>query len=176
MSSFRSFKTVFTDLEPDWRPLGAVSRVVRASPDLPPFHPGEFMCMATLENRRKGIVLRLYKHYDTRRYINIDQAGHTYEYWPGSDEQWERDKAVTPDFGGRYRLHRSLRHAVDRLGLWEFEGAQLMRSFPPEKWPADPNDLAIGAYMDGDRFAWIQACSTVPDDLPVDESDDCTPG
>lgn len=166
MSSFRTFKTVHVDREPDWRPLAAVSRVVRATPDLPSFHPGEFMCMATLENRRKGVVLRLYKHYDTRRYINLDQAGHAYEYWPGSDEQWERDREVTPRFGGRYRLHRSLEHAVHRLGLWELECGRLGRSFPPEKWPADPDDMAIGAYMDGERFAWIMACSTRPLDPP----------
>src|SRR5690606_39507577 len=62
--------------------------------------------------------------------------GHAYEYWPGSDEQWERDCEVTPRFGGRYRLHHSLEHAVHRLGLWELECGRLGRSFPPEKWPA----------------------------------------
>lgn len=125
--------------------------------------------MATLENRRKGLVIYLYKHYDTRRYINLDSAGHAYEYCY-SKEQWERDNAGRPDFGGRYRLHRSLEHAVARLGLWEFEDGRLGRSFPPEKWPSDPDDMAIGAYMDGERFAWITACS-VPLDGAVDIDD-----
>lgn len=124
--------------------------------------------MATVENRRKGVVLRLYKHYDTRRYINLDEAGHAYEFWYSSEAQWERDHEVTPRFSGRYRLHRSLEHAVARLGIWEMECGQLGRSFPPDQWPADPDDMAIGAYMDGERFAWITAHSVPLDDLAGD--------
>ncbi len=43
---------------------------------------------------------------------------------------------------------------------------------PPEKWPADPDDLAIGAYMDGDRYAWIVASSRTPADVEPDEIGD----
>ena len=66
-------------------------------------------------------------------------------------------------FGGPVTLTPALRAAHRAIGLAATE-------------PLGEQVLAIGAYMDGDRFAWIQACSTVPDDLPVDESDDCTPG
>jgi hypothetical protein len=129
--SGRSFATRF-DVSGDavWQPLEAVARVARSSAHLAPFHEGEFMFMGTVSNARKRLDVHLYKHVDTRRYLNLDVAGHAYAYLgPVS-------YTVDTTTGGRYRRFRSLRDAIDRVGFWEFEGERcLYRSFPPEAWP-----------------------------------------
>lgn len=123
--------------EPVWFPLEQVARLSRLSDRMPAFHPGEFMYMARVFNRRKRLDIYLYKHYDTRRYINLDAAGHAYEY-RGQVPGREDDVGL----GGRYRRHRSLLEGVRRLGLWQFDDEpRLWRSFPPEEWPSD--ELAI---------------------------------
>lgn len=124
-----SFTTTL-DLEtgPDWAPLEAVARVVRQSPDLPQFHPGEFMYMATLHAARSQVRIHLYKHVDTRRYLNLDDGGHAYAY------QYRLGDGHAANFGGRYRRYRNFLDALDRLDLQAFERERLFRSFPPEEW------------------------------------------
>lgn len=136
MSHRRTFGTTYCSLdEPDWAPLEALSALARSSPDLPSFHPGEFMWMCSVENKRKRLVIHLYKHIDTRYYINLDAAGHAYEfrYDPELDDD---DRRGDSQFSGRYRLHRSVDEAIWRLRLWEFEHG-LFRSFPPSEWASD---------------------------------------
>ena len=74
----------------------------------------------------------MYKHVDTRRYLNLDVAGHAYAYLgPASPE-------VDTTTGGRYRRYRLLLDAIDPVGFWEFEGEPcLYRSFPREAWQPD---------------------------------------
>jgi hypothetical protein len=144
--SGRSFATRFdVPVETVWQPLEAVARVARSSTHLPPFHEGEFMFMGTVSNARKRLEIHLYKHVDTRRYLNLDVGGHAYAYLgPASPE-------VDATTGGRYRRYRSLSDAMNQVGFREFEGEPcLYRSFPPEAWP--PVALAMrraGACRDG---------------------------
>lgn len=130
----RRFATIGIDPdEPEWGPLEAVARVSRMTPELPSFHPGEFMYMYRVDNERKGLRIHLYKHIDTRRYINLDDAGHAYEYCGSVAEE-----ITAEHFGGSYRRHRSLADGIAGLELWLFEAEpSFHRSFPPERWPVD---------------------------------------
>lgn len=119
--------------DPVWLPLEQVARLSRLSARIPAFHPGEFMYVARVFNARKGLDIHLYKHRDTRRYLNLDAAGHAYEY-RGIVPGREGDIAS----GGRYRRHRSLVEGIRALELWMFDQhPPLWRSFPPEEWPSD---------------------------------------
>ena len=133
----RSFATRYDDgVEAVWQPLEAVARVARSSARLASFHEGEFMFMGAVSNARKPLTIHLYKHCDTRRYLNLDVAGHAYAYVGSA----ARDEDATS--GGRYRRYRSLCDAVDHVGFWEFEGERcLYRSFPSEAWPPDERSM-----------------------------------
>ena len=72
--------TVFTEhASPVWGPLEAVARVARSRAELPAFHECEFMYMATV-CARKHLCIHLYKHIDTRCYLNLDNDGRAYAY------------------------------------------------------------------------------------------------
>lgn len=128
----RPFNTLLDlDSEPEWAPLQQIARLSRESHELPSFHEGEFMYMARLTNARKRLTIHLYKQYDTRRYLNLDDAGHAYEY-RGSPDTYDQSS------GGKYRVHRSLAEAVERLEVWRFHtDVRWLRSFPPDAWPPD---------------------------------------
>jgi hypothetical protein len=72
---------------PDWKPLeGVLSRE----------HCAEFMFMGTTG----GIVL--YKHWDTRRYLNIDsETGRFYQYVDGDYAAISREQALEHVYGSR---------------------------------------------------------------------------
>lgn len=127
----RSFDTRVSEPEsPIWGPLEAVARVIRSRPELPAFHTGEFMFMATVACCQKPLRIHLYKHIDTRRYLNLDDGGHAYAY-----RDLAADRADTRT-GGRYQRYRTLVDAIEHLELWLFEiKPQFFRSFPPEEWP-----------------------------------------
>jgi hypothetical protein len=92
-----------------WAPLEGVARTVRGVRRYQFFDLGDFMLMGCeIRSPRPRVVL--YKHYYTRRYLNLDDGGHAYRY------AVPRSK---PDGPGRYLKHRSLADAVDHLGLWE---------------------------------------------------------
>jgi hypothetical protein len=115
-----------------WGPLEAVARLSRVGPDLPPFHPGEFMYMGRVDAMRKrGLRIHLYKHRDTRCYLNLDDGGHAYAYCGSNGGE-------NPVFGGRYRLLPNLFEAVERLDFWCFDAYPGSRTLPPEEWPRDP--------------------------------------
>lgn len=118
--------------EPVWQPLEQVAKVVRQSSELPHFHHGEFMYMAAVVNKRLRVRIHLYKHIDTRRYLNLDDGGHAYAYLPKPDDPDAMDS------GGRYRRYAAMDIAIIRLDLGAFQRERLYRSFPPEEWPADP--------------------------------------
>lgn len=82
--------------EADWEPLERLCELLRRDSII--LEPGEFMhmCEAT---RPDGLVLQLYKHIDTRRYLNLDANGHAYAY-----RHRER--------GTRYDLHDNILDAV----------------------------------------------------------------
>ncbi len=128
----RSFLTKYVEVtSPDWRPLETLSSLVRQRPDLPHFHPCEFMYMCAVRVPRRQLVIHLYKHIDTRRYLNLDDVGHAYAYvYRETDPVWG-------ETGGRYRRLASVHAAIDRLHLHLFEPERLWRSFPPERWPPD---------------------------------------
>jgi hypothetical protein len=85
--------------EPDWRPLEALARICRAHPELPDLDPGAFMYMGRYDEPDRVPIL-LYKHTLTRRYLNVDPAGHAYRYTP------------SPAGAGRYEPIRDLGSAL----------------------------------------------------------------
>jgi hypothetical protein len=118
--------------EPVWSPLEAVARLARSRPDVPSFHAGEFMFMATVRGTREQLAIHLYKHIDTRRYLNLDEDRNAYAYLgPAPD-------GTDASSGGRYQRYGALVDAITHLELGRYEvDPPLFRSFPPEAWPSD---------------------------------------
>jgi hypothetical protein len=109
----RSFLTEMDiDADPAWEPLAAVARVARASSELPSFHEGEFMYMTAVRNAGKRLTIHLYKHIDTRKYLNLDDAGHAYAY------RYNESDPHDGISGGRYRRYRNLVDALEAVDLW----------------------------------------------------------
>lgn len=101
--------TIDLDAEPVWQPLEAIAGISDRSTGLPCLHMDRFMYMAAVANRRKHLRVHLYKHIDTRRYLNIDDAGHAYAFWrPPADD-------TNLDDAGGYRAYRSLADAIGHV-------------------------------------------------------------
>jgi len=83
------------DTQPDWRPLElAVSREQLC----------DFMHMGKVGN------IQLYKHRNTRRYLNIDAcSGLCFEYTSGQYQSIERDWAIAYALGSYRDTSRPLR-------------------------------------------------------------------
>lgn len=97
---------------PDWiAPLLTVAAALEKSTRIADsfFDPDDFMIMGWYRRRGKSTIM-LYKHRDTRRYLNVDSEGTT--YWYVAAPLHSRSE-------GSYRHYATLRLAVDRLGLWE---------------------------------------------------------
>jgi hypothetical protein len=91
---------------PDWRPLVAVARLSRTSDVLLSLDEQDFMYMAAASSVHRAFTIHLYKHRETRCYLNLDGAGHAYRYCgpiPGDDAEL---------MSGTYRLHQSLAAAL----------------------------------------------------------------
>jgi hypothetical protein len=129
----RPITTAFAEqVTPLWAPLEGVALVARSRADLPSFHEGEFMYMATLFSAPDDLRLHLYKHFDTRRYLNLDVEGRAYAHLG------EAAGTADPRSAGRYQRYRTLADAIDRVELWLFDlEPGFHRSFPPEEWPED---------------------------------------
>jgi hypothetical protein len=128
----RSFLTRF-DLGCDavWGPLEQVARLARGSAELPSLHEAEFMYMGAVRHDRKRLTIHLYKHQDTRKYLNLDDAGQAYAYrYVASDPHDETA-------GGRYHRYGDLGAALAAVDLWLFDEPCFFRSLPPEAWPTD---------------------------------------
>jgi hypothetical protein len=96
-------------LDASWRePLSAVARAIVGQHRYRFFDLSDFMIMAKVV-RRPRPTLVLYKHYYTRRYINLDAGAHAYRYSAPRD-------LSRP---GRYLPYRTLTAALDALVLWE---------------------------------------------------------
>lgn len=63
------------DTEPRWEPLEQLARICQAHPLLPDLDADHFMYMGRLVGRGRPPILQ-YKHIFTRRYLNLDHAGH----------------------------------------------------------------------------------------------------
>ena len=138
-------------LDPSWTsPLEAVGRAIRGVRRYQFFELEDFMIMCKV-HRLPRPDLVLYKHYFTRRYLNLDAAGHAYRYFP------PRDPASTRS--GQYRLHRNLPTAMDHLGLWQLPWMKpelLQHRYGltwHERWVIHPEELgddtalgAVGRY------------------------------
>lgn len=72
--------------EPHWAPLEDLAAVI-GSVDGVRLEPDEFMWMGRVD-RPQCSPIELYKHHDTRLYLNIDGAGHTYRFQQGRYEAW----------------------------------------------------------------------------------------
>lgn len=97
-------------LPDEWtRPLESAARAIAGMRRYRYFELGDFMLMGK-EVRRPRPDVHLYKHVHTRRYLNLDQAGHAYRYIG--------PRAPESNYSGRYVAHRDLRTALDHLELW----------------------------------------------------------
>lgn len=95
-------------LDSSWTaPVEGVARIAIADPRYEFFDLSDFMIMARVLRRPRPSIV-LYKHYYTRRYINLDDDGHAYRY--GAPRSLAGD--------GRYVRHRDLWQALDHLELW----------------------------------------------------------
>jgi hypothetical protein len=92
-----------------WAPLEGIARLVVGEPAYQFFDVDDFMLMVRLV-RPPRPAITLYKHRETRRYLNLDDAGHAYRYVAPRDDSKSN---------GRYVAHRDLREALDHLRLWE---------------------------------------------------------
>ncbi len=93
------------DDEPSWEPLERVLRLGITVPGCRPPTVGDFMYMCRLVAQGEP-DLHLYKHIDSRMYLNLDDAGHAYEFLGCVGED-----------GSRYRPWRDLRSAIEHLEL-----------------------------------------------------------
>lgn len=89
------------------------------------------MFMSTVVGDRVGLTVHLYKHRDTRRYLNLDDRGRAYCYCGSTPSEVGRSI-------GWYRRYSSVVKAIEHLELHLFDADNpLYRSFPPEEWPRD---------------------------------------
>jgi hypothetical protein len=114
---------------PDWSPLERVAEVCRVGAGLPPLDPADFLYMACAVTAG-GLRVHLYKNRYSRRYLNLDEAGHAYRYVV----ERRRNRPVTT---ARYEplpdLRGALRRAVGQLPV-------ALRAAPPS--PARPSRSA----------------------------------
>ncbi len=95
-----------------WAPLHLVEDSLATSTRLDDsfFDIDDFMHMSWCHDERpQGLML--FKHRDTRRYLNLDARGHAYRYLPAQPNNG--------DDLGSYEPHACLRDALDHLELWE---------------------------------------------------------
>ncbi|MEP7115325.1 MAG: hypothetical protein ABI862_18830 [Ilumatobacteraceae bacterium] len=79
----------------DWGPLERLAAVVSSARRGLVLDADDFMWMGQGE-LDDGTRLHLYKHCDTRRYLNLDEAGHAWRYDHRGYVPFERpDRAVT---------------------------------------------------------------------------------
>lgn len=153
-------------LDDHWlRPLDLVARAIGGMPRYRHFDLGDFMIMGEAVRKPRPNLI-LYKHHWTRRYVNLDQAGHAYKYVCPRD--W-----MTSHRSGRYLAYRDLLIAVDHLDLWELPwmkpGLESARHGlgADESWllhPEEHGDLdgeeleaAIAAYRRDMAWTWDES-------------------
>jgi hypothetical protein len=121
-------------------PLEAVARLIEGNPRFPFFDLGDFMVMERLVRPPRPTIV-LYKHYFTRRYLNLDEWGTAYRYIA---------PPVDSDRSGRYVRHRDLASAIHQLQLlelpWMKPGleARQHEGHCEDPWPAQPDGEHLG--------------------------------
>jgi hypothetical protein len=119
--------------EPEWwRPLELVTFIVAADRSLPALDIGSFMLMGRVDRRSRPRIW-LYKHYETRRYLNLDDEANPYRYIPPRDLMNERST-------GRYVRHRDLRTALYRADLHMLDANGRLSSFAIDDWSSSTPD------------------------------------
>lgn len=88
--------------------LHMVERAIAGLPEARYFDVDHFGVGVKLLRRGRPDIF-LFKHYFTRRFLNLDAAGHSYRYFPPR----------TDAGSGQYRRDGDLLGAIRRLGLWE---------------------------------------------------------
>lgn len=133
------FPSDHVPLSEDWiRPLQAVARSIAGVRRYRFFDLDDFMIMAQIR-RRERPDLHLYKHVYTRRYLNLDAAGHAYRY--------VSPRSFDSKFKGRYVAHKDPRRALDHLELWLLpwmkHGLEEFRFGVPfeHRWILDPDEV-----------------------------------
>lgn len=104
------------------RPLEFVEHALRLLPSVAGdelFACADFMTMGRIASTNRPDIV-LYKHVVLRSYLNVDATGQTYRFVPP-----KRSSRVGY---GTYRPHRSLRHAIDLLGLVDLRHLMPARS------------------------------------------------
>lgn len=99
--------------DPAWiAPLLAIGEILAKSLRIEDsfFDPDDFMIMGWYCRPRRSNLF-LYKHRDTRHYLNVDGDGRAYRYIP--------PRLLDSEHEGSYRRLPKLRSAIDRIGLWE---------------------------------------------------------
>jgi hypothetical protein len=91
-----------------WTPLLRFG-LAMARAGLPAINPNDYMLMGRIDRKGRPRIW-LYKHIDTRRYVNVADDGTPYRYIPPKD--WNSR------YEGRYVLHRNPKTAWWHLGLW----------------------------------------------------------
>ncbi len=92
-----------------WAPLDVVARLVQGNRRYRFFDVNDFMIMCRVVRSPRPSIF-LYKHYYTRRYLNLDdEEGRAYRYSPPKCDRGD----------GRYVAQRDLGSALDHLELWE---------------------------------------------------------
>jgi hypothetical protein len=131
-----------------WAPLERVARLVVGVPAYQFFDLDDFMLMVRLV-RPPRPAITLYKHRHTRRYLNLDDAGHAYRFIPPRDE---------PKSNGRYVAHGDLQEALDHLRLWELPwmksslAAYRFGRTWEERWALHPRVIAESLGPPGEPF------------------------
>ena len=114
---------------------------------------GDLMVMGA-ERRPGHPLLYLYKHRETRRYMNIDADGVPWRYVAPADDDWGSE--------GSYVRLPSLDAALDGLALWELP---IMRNAPIEE--------VRQAYAAVPKSRYRSFTDEFPEDVLLDdESDD----
>ena len=91
------------------------------------------MFMGTARDAASKLAIHLYKHYDTRRCLNLDEAGHAYAYCGGGSI--DDDGVIS---AGWYRRYVSLADAIEHLEFSIYDTHPgFIRSLPPDTGPAD---------------------------------------
>jgi hypothetical protein len=97
--------------EPEWGPLQRVADVWNGAGHRPAIVVADFMYMWRFESPKRSTI-HLYKHILSRRYLNLDDAGHAFRFMGESKAERLQVRG-----GNIYRLHRDLATAVRHLQL-----------------------------------------------------------
>ena len=112
--------TTDVDSPPVWAPIERFASLCRVDPSLADLAPADFMYMACMRAPGRPPI-HLYKHIDSRRYLNLDAAGHAYRYVHAERDDGHAWYAPLPDL--RAAVRRVL--LTDQRGPGRITGARV---------------------------------------------------